>query len=67
MKTEPEKNKTAFPEQLWAKKQSKTSAFEPKKQSKTDFFIYSFTSGTKIPKKKVPGVSGVQLKLLFLS
>ena len=34
-----------------AKKQSKNRAFEPKKQSKTVFFTYSFTSATKIPKK----------------
>ena len=47
------KNKTElFRSNFWQKKLSKNRAFEPKKkQSKMDFFTYSFTSATKIPKK----------------
>ena len=42
----------AYPEQLLAKKnRAKTEHFNQKKESKTDFFTYSFTSATKTPKK----------------
>ena len=66
MKTEPKKNKTAFPEQLLAKKQSKTRAFEPKKTEQKGFFLLTASQAQQKSLKKISGFHWGSIKVVIL-
>ena len=67
MKTEPKKNKTElFRSNFWQKNRAKTEHFNQKNRAKRIFLLTASRAQQK-SLKKLEGVSGVQLKLLFLS
>ena len=67
MKTEPKKIKQSFSGATFGKKTEQNQSIWTQKTEQNGFFYLQLNKRNKKPLKKFQGVTGVQLKLLFLS